>query len=246
MRRARGAYSGCILSWLLRDARRELGVRISNVFSQVTRDRYQLNLRVRSWAHSRAQSVGVYRPSPLASAAAPAKRFTSAQSGANCGISVPAGCVRRLSFADGLSAVADLFVGFDHPTAAGGGHTKRPPLFPAGASLVPAQLRVAWNSLVASYKSPCGFFLPSTASPKAALRRSVVVRSTTITAVSSRTGEVPGAGPHGPSAPVEPNRLYCQLQPNAAVSELSSFVSQLCRHERPVPIPGGRLIVVVA
>ena len=121
-----------------------------------------------------------------------------------------------------------FFVGFDHPTAAGGGHTKRPPLFPAGASLVPAQLRVAWNSLVASYKSPCGFFLPSTASPKAALRQSVVVRSTMVTAVSSRTGEVPGACPHGPSAPVEPSRLYCNLQPNAAVSELSSFVSQLC------------------
>ena len=95
MRRARGAYSGCILSWLLRDARGELGVRISNVFSQVTRDRYQLNLRVRSWAHSRAQSVGVYRPSLLASAAAPAKCFTGAQSGANCGISVPAVCARR-------------------------------------------------------------------------------------------------------------------------------------------------------
>ena len=133
-----------------------------------------------------------------------------------------------LSFTDGLSAVADLFVGFDHPTAAGGGHTKRPPLFLAGASLVPAQLRVAWNSLAASYKSPCGFFLPSTASPKAALRRSVVVRSKMVTVVSSRTGEVPGACPHGPSAPVKPNRLYCQLQPNAAVSELSSFVSQLC------------------
>ena len=121
------------------------------------------------------------------------------------------GLCAPLSFTDGLSAVADFFVGFDHPTAAGGGHTKRPPLFPAGASLVPAQLRVAWNSLVASYKSPCGFFLPSTASPKAALRRSVVVRSTTITAGSSRTGEVPGACPHGPSAPFEPNRLYCQL-----------------------------------
>ena len=138
------------------------------------------------------------------------------------------GLCAPLSFTDGLSAVAAFFVGFDHPTAAGGGHTKRPPLFPAGASLVPAQQRVAWDSLGASYKSLCGLFLPSTASPKAALRRSVVVRSTTITAVSSCTGEVPGACPHGPSAPVEPIRLYCKLQPNAAVSELSSFVSQLC------------------
>ena len=158
----------------------------------------------------------------------PPNVFTGAQSGANCGISVPAVCVRRYPSQTGSRPSPICFVGFDHPTAAGGGHTKRPPLFPAGAGLVPSQLRVAWNSLVASYRSPCGFFLPSTASPKAALRRSVVVRSTTVTAVSSRTGEVPGACPHGPSAPVEPNRLYCQLQPNAAVSELSSFVSQLC------------------
>lgn len=216
-----------ILSWLVRDARRELGVRISNVFSQVTRDRYQLNLRVRSWAHSRAQSVGVYRPS-LSRAPLLPPNVSQVHSRPQLRHLGASGLCAPLSFTDGLSAVADLFVGFDHPTAAGGGHTKRPPLFPAGASLVPAQLRVAWNSLVASYKSPCGFFLPSTASPKAALRRSVVVRSTTVTAVSSRTGEVPGACPHGPSAPVEPNRLYCQLQPNAAVSELSSFVSQLC------------------
>ena len=203
-------------------------MRISNVFSQVTRDRYQLNLRVRSWAHSRAQSVGVYRPSPLASAAAPAKCFHRCTIGRKLRHLGASGLCAPLSFTDGLSVVADFSVGFDHPTAAGGGHTKRPPLFPAGGSLVPAQLRVAWNSLVASYKSPCGFFLPSTASPKAALRRSVVVRSKMVTAVSSRTGEVPGACPHGPSAPVEPNRLFCQLPPNAAVSELSSFVSQLC------------------
>ena len=228
MRRARGAYSGCILSWLLRDARGELGVRISNVFSQVTRDRYQLNLRVRSWAHSRAQSVGVYRPSLLASAAAPAKCFTGAQSGANCGISVPAVCVRRYPSQTGSrpspisSSVSTIRRQLEVVIPSDRHFSLPAPVLP------PAQLRVAWNSLAVSYKSPRGFFLPSTASPKAALRRSVVVRSTTVTAVSSRTGEVPGACPHGPSAPVEPNRLYCQLQPNAAVSELSSFVSQLC------------------
>ena len=149
-----------ILSWLLRDARGELGVRISNVFSQVTRDRYQLNLRVRSWAHSRAQSVGVYRPSPLASAAAPAKCFHRCTIGRKLRHLGASGLCAPLSFTDGLSAVADFSVGSDHPTAAGGGHTKRPPLFPAGASLVPAQLRVAWNSLVASYKSPRGFCFP--------------------------------------------------------------------------------------
>ena len=149
-----------ILSWLLRDARGELGVRISNVFSQVTRDRYQLSLRVRSWAHSRAQSVGVYRPSPLASAAAPAKCFTGARSGANCGISVPAVCVRRYPSQTG-SRPSLTFASV--PTTRRRLEVVIPSdrhFFPAGASLVPAQLRVAWNSLVASYKSPRGFCFP--------------------------------------------------------------------------------------
>ena len=204
-------------------------MRISNVFSQVTRDRYQLNLRVRSWAHSRAQSVGVYRPSLLASAAAPAKCFTGAQSGANCGISVPAVCVRRYPSQTGsrpsptsssvstirrrLEVVIPSDRHFSLPA---------PVLSPRSC----ASLGIAWSLHTSRLAA---FVFPSTASPKAALRRSVVVRSKMVTAVSSRTGEVPGACPHGPSAPVKPNRLYCQLQPNAAVSELSSFVSQLCR-----------------
>ena len=97
-----------ILSWLLRDARGELGVRISNVFSQVTRDRYQLNLRVRSWAHSRAQSVGVYRPSPLASAAAPAKCFHRCTIGRKLRHLGASGLCAPLSFTDGLSVVANF------------------------------------------------------------------------------------------------------------------------------------------
>ena len=158
----------------------------------------------------------------------PPNVLTGAQSGANCGISVPAVCVRRYPSQTGsrpsptsssvstirrrLEVVIPSDRHFSLPA---------PVLSPRSC----ASLGIAWSLHTSRLAA---FVFPSTASPKAALRRSVVVRSTTITAVSSRTGEVPGACPHGPSAPVEPNRLYCQLQPSAAVSELSSFVSQLC------------------
>ena len=109
---------------------------------------------------SRAQSAGIYKPSLLASAAAPAKCSHRCSIGRKLRHLGASGLCAPLSFTDGLSAVADFFVGFDHPTAAGGGHTKRPPLFPAGGSLVPAQLRVAGNSLAVSYGSLRDFCFP--------------------------------------------------------------------------------------
>ena len=159
---------------------------------------------------SRAQSAGIYKPSLLASAAAPAKCFAGVQSGANCGILVPAVGVRRYPSQAG-SRPSPIFRRF-RPSDGGWRWSYQataifsllaPVLSPRSCAL----LGIAWSL----HTSHLAAFFSSTASPKAAVRRSVVVRSKTVTAVSSRTGEVPGACPHGPSAPFEPNRLYCQL-----------------------------------